>query len=312
MPATLHDSTKILSLNTGAQIPQIGLGTWQSKENDAYKAVLTALKDGYRHIDTAAIYRNEDQVGQAIKDSGVPREEIFVTTKLWCTQHHEPEVALDQSLKRLGLDYVDLYLMHWPVRLDPAYIKNEDILSVPTKKDGSRAVDITNWNFIKTWELMQELPKTGKTKAVGVSNFSINNLKDLLASQGNKLTPAANQVEIHPLLPQDELINFCKSKGIVVEAYSPLGSTDAPLLKEPIILEIAKKNNVQPGHVVISWHVQRGYVVLPKSVNPDRIKTNRKIFTLSTEDFEAINNISKEKGEKRVVHPNWSPFEVFK
>ncbi|CAI4064216.1 hypothetical protein N7582_002615 [Saccharomyces uvarum] len=312
MSATLQYSTKTLPLNTGAKIPQVGLGTWQSKDNDAYKSVVAALKDGYRHIDTAAIYGNEDQVGQAIKDSGVPREEIFVTTKLWCTQHHEPAKALDQSLKRLGLDYVDLYLMHWPVRLDPNYIKDGHILSIPTKEDGSRPVDITNWNFIKTWELMQELPKTNKTRAVGVSNFSINNLKDLLASPGNQLTPAANQVELHPLLPQNELIDFCKSKGIMVEAYSPLGSTDAPLLKEPVVLEIAKKNNVQPGHVVISWHAQRGYVVLPKSVNPDRIKTNRKVFTLSDEDFEAINNISKEKGEKRVVNPDWSPFEAFK
>ncbi|CAI4051607.1 hypothetical protein SKDZ_15G2670 [Saccharomyces kudriavzevii ZP591] len=312
MPATLQDSTRTLSLNTGAQIPQVGLGTWQSKDNDAYKSVLAALTDGYRHIDTAAIYRNEDQVGQAIRDSGVPREKIFVTTKLWCSQHHEPAKALDQSLRRLGLDYVDLYLMHWPVRLDPDYIKDGNILSVPTKQDGSRAVDITNWNFIKTWELMQELPKTGKAKAVGVSNFSINNLKDLLASKGNKLTPAANQVEIHPLLPQNELIDFCRGKGIMIEGYSPLGSTDAPLLKEPVILEIAKKNNVQPAHVVISWHAQRGYVVLPKSVNPERVKANRKIFTLSDEDFEAINGISKAKGEKRVVHPNWSPFEAFK
>ncbi|EJS41723.1 gcy1p [Saccharomyces arboricola H-6] len=312
MPATLQDSTKSLSLNTGAQIPQVGLGTWQSKDNDAYRAVMAALKDGYRHIDTAAIYQNEDQVGQAIKDSGVPRAEIFVTTKLWCTQHHEPAKALDQSLNRLGLNYVDLYLMHWPVSLDANSIRDGNILSVPTKEDGSRAVDITNWSFIKTWELMQELPKTGKTKAVGVSNFSINNLKDLLASQGNKLTPAANQVEIHPLLPQNELIEFCKSKKIIIEAYSPLGSTNAPLLREPVILEIAKKNNVQPGQVVISWHAQRGYVVLPKSVNPDRIKTNRNVFTLSDEDFEAINNIAKEEGEKRVVHPNWSPFEIFK
>lgn len=308
----LKNTTATIKLNTGASIPVVGLGTWRSTEaDDGYKAVRKALEVGYRHIDTAAIYKNEGQVGKAINDSGVPRSEIFVTTKLWCTQQHNPKEALEQSLKRLGLDYVDLYLMHWPVSLSPRMIKDGNMLTIPVRDDGARDVEISDWNFIKTWELMQELPATGLTKAIGVSNFSINNIKDLLASPGNKIVPAMNQVELHPLLPQQELIDFCHSKGVIIEAYSPLGSNNAPLLTQKTVVEVAKKNNVTPAQVVISWHVQRGYVVLPKSVNADRIISNLKTFTLSKEDFEAVSNISKVEGEKRIVVPDWSPFVPF-
>lgn len=308
----LKNTTATIKLNTGASIPVVGLGTWRSTEaDDGYKAVRKALEVGYRHIDTAAIYQNEGQVGKAINDSGVPRSEIFVTTKLWCTQQHNPKEALEQSLKRLGLDYVDLYLMHWPVSLSPRTIKDGNLLTIPVREDGARDVEISDWNFIKTWELMQELPATGLTKAIGISNFSINNIKDLLASPGNKIVPAMNQVELHPLLPQQELIDFCHSKDIIIEAYSPLGSNNAPLLTQKTIIEVAKKNNVTPAQVVISWHVQRGYVVLPKSVNADRIVANLKTFTLSKEDFDAVSNISKVEGEKRIVVPDWSPFVPF-
>ena len=311
MVATKND-THLIKLNTGVSIPAVGLGTWRSTGvDDGYTSVKKALEVGYRHIDTAAIYKNEDQVGKAINDSGVPRSEIFVTTKLWCTQQHNPKEALEQSLKRLGLDYVDLYLMHWPVSLSPKSITDGNYLTIPMKPDGSRDVETTTWNFIKTWELMQELPATGLTRAVGVSNFSINNIKDLLASPGNKFAPAINQVELHPLLPQQELIDFCKTQGIVIEAYSPLGSNNAPLLSEKTVLAVAKKNDVTPAEVVISWHVQRGYVVLPKSVNPDRITSNLKTFTLPEEDFKAVSNISKIEGEKRIVVPDWAPFVPF-
>ncbi|KAL3232319.1 Glycerol 2-dehydrogenase (NADP(+)) [Nakaseomyces bracarensis] len=306
----LSNSTETLKLNTGAVIPAVGLGTWQSSENEGYEAVMHALKCGYRHIDTAAIYKNEEEVGRAIRDSNVPRNEIFVTTKLWGTQHRDPATALDQSLKRLGLDYVDLYLMHWPAALKTDRITDGNLLQIPENPDGSRDVDLDNWNFVKTWELMQELPKD-KVRAIGVSNFSINNLETLLASTGNKITPAANQVEVHPMLPQEELIKYCKGKGIIVEAYSPLGSTDAPILKEKEINDIASRNDVNAGQLVISWHVQRGYVVLPKSVHPDRIEGNLKTFRLSEQDFATINNYSKEHGEKRVVCPNWNPFIPF-
>lgn len=309
---SLQNNTKTIKLNTGASIPAVGLGTWQSTgEDDGYKAVLKALEVGYRHIDAAAIYQNEGQVGRAIKDSGVPRNEIFVTTKLWCTQHHTPKEALEQSLQRLGLDYVDLYLMHWPVSLNPRCVKDGNFLSIPLLEDGSRDVETTTWNFIKTWELMQELPKTGLTNAIGVSNFSINNIKDILSSPGNKIVPAVNQVELHPLLPQQELLDFCHSKGIFLEAYSPLGSTNAPLLTEKVVIDIAEKNAVTPAQVVISWHVQRGYIVLPKSVNADRIVSNFKTFTLSESDFAALNSIVKTQGERRIVKPDWSPFVPF-
>ncbi|KAH7580574.1 Glycerol 2-dehydrogenase (NADP(+)) [Nakaseomyces glabratus] len=308
--AALHKNTSTLKLNTGAHIPVIGLGTWQSSENEGYNATLEALKAGYRHIDTAAIYKNEEEIGRAIRDSNIPRDELFVTTKLWGTQHRNPTEALDQSLKRLGLDYVDLYLMHWPVALKTDLIKDGNLLQIPEREDGSRDVDLEDWNFVKTWELMQELPKE-KARAIGVSNFSINNLKELLNSKGNKVVPAANQIEIHPLLPQDELINFCKEKGIVLEAYSPLGSTDAPILKEEEITEIAKKNGVNAGQLVISWHAQRGYVVLPKSVKPERIHGNQETFKLSDEDFATLSNYAKKHGERRVVSPNWGPFKPF-
>lgn len=308
---TLSDCTATMKLNTGAEIPVIGLGTWRSAENDGYDSVLAALKQGYRHIDAAAIYLNEDQVGKAIKDSGVPRNEIFVTTKLWGTEQRNPSKALDDSLKRLGLDYVDLYLMHWPVPLKTGNIKDGNVLTIPKKEDGKVDVDIEEWNFVKTWELMQDLLATGKTKAIGVSNFSINNLKTLKSSPNFKIVPAANQIEVHPLLPQFDLIKYCQEQNIVVEAYSPFGSADAPVLKEQSLHDIGKKYNVTAAQVIISWSVQRGYVVLPKSVKAERIEANRKIITLKEEDMAAINNLSKEKGEKRLVDMDWSPFPTF-
>ncbi|SCU77647.1 LAMI_0A01860g1_1 [Lachancea mirantina] len=297
------------TLNTGAKIPAVGLGTFEAGDGDVYPAVMEALKVGYRHIDAAAIYRNEKSVGKAIRDSGVPREELFVTTKLWCTQHKEPEKALDQSLERLGLDYVDLYLIHWPVALKTTSIKDGNMLTVPLR-DGARDVDV-DWNFVRTWELVQELPATGKTKAVGVSNFSINHLKELLASPGNKLTPAANQVEIHPLLPQQELIDFGKKHGIVTEAYSPLGHNGAPLLKNATVQEVAAKYNTGPAQILISWAVKRGYVVLPKSITPARVKSNFELVDLSAEDVQKLLDIAKNEGEKRFINPDWSGFKVF-
>ncbi|CCF58536.1 hypothetical protein KAFR_0E03850 [Kazachstania africana CBS 2517] len=310
MASTLQNTTTTLKLNTGASLPILGLGTWRATDDqEGYNAVKSALEAGYRHIDTAAIYQNEEVVGRAIRESGIPRDEIFVTTKLWGTQHRDPAAALDQSLERLGLDYVDLYLMHWPVPMEAKYSKSSSLLEFPYRPDGSLAVE-SDWDFIKTWELMQELPKT-KTRAIGVSNFSINNINDLLKSPGNKIVPAANQVELHPLLPQAELVTFCQEKGIVVEAYSPFGSVSAPLLSEQAIIEVAKKHDVSAAQVILSWHIKRGIAVLPKSVHKERVVSNFKTFSLPEDDFATINNVSKEKGEKRVVNFDWSPFKIF-
>lgn len=310
MSATLSNNTSTVKLNTGYTIPQVGLGTWRSKEGDGYKAVTAALKAGYRHIDGAAIYLNEEEVGKAIRDSGIPREELFITTKLWNTQQRNPQEALEQSLERLGLEYVDLYLMHWPVPLKTKRITDGNLLSSPSKADGKPDVD-TEWNFVKTWELMQELPKTKKVRSVGVSNFSINNLKELLASPGNKLVPAVLQVEIHPLLPQYALCDFCKEHNIQVEAYSPLGGHGAPVLDDPIIKQIAERHNADAGNVVVSWGVQRGIVTLPKSTTPERVVSNLKTFKLSDEEMGSINNLSKSKGQKRTNAPDMSPFPLF-
>lgn len=304
----VKDSTTKFKLNTGAEIPALALGTWRSKEEDVYAAVLIALKSGYRHIDTAAIYRNECAIGRAVKDSGVPREEIFITTKLWGTQHRYPSRGLDESLERLGLEYVDLYLMHWPVPLkdNPAYP------GIPPLSAGiERNTDLEDWDFVKTWELMQSLLKTGKTKAIGVSNFSVNNIKQLLAAPSTTVVPAANQVELHPLLPQDDLIEFCHKNNILIEAYSPLGSTESPLFEDSTIVEIARKYGVQPAQVLINWAIKRNYVVLPKSVTPSRIISNLKEFDLSSEDVERIHQLSRIHGEKRIISPDWSPFKAF-
>ncbi|CDK27875.1 unnamed protein product [Kuraishia capsulata CBS 1993] len=291
-------STHTVPLNTGASIPLVALGTWQANDEDTYNAVLTAIKAGYRHIDTAHVYKNEAAVGRAVRDCGVPRGELFVTTKLWCTNHRIAGEALKGSIERLGLEYVDLYLMHWPVPMlkDPA---DPDTFFV-MKPDGSVNND-PDWDFIKTWELLQELPATGLTKAVGVSNFSITNLTKLLEAPTTKVVPAANQVELHPLLPQTRLVEFCQSKGIVVEAYSPLGSSGSPLLKNESLLKIAGELGIPPATLAISWAVWRKTVVLPKSVSASRIESNIKVVELTDAQGEAITAIGAERPVRHVA-----------
>lgn len=274
-PPAIATTTK--TLNTGAEIPVIALGTWESAPDDAYKAVLAALKDGYRHIDTAWIYGNEVPVGKAIREAGVPREEIFVTTKLWLDNFHDPAKGLETSLKNLGLDYVDLYLMHWPFALD---------------ENGK--VDSTI-DFVKGYANMQKLDKS-KAKAIGVSNFDIKNLTTLLEAESTTTVPATNQVELHVKLPQQKLIDFCHSNGIVVEAYSPLGRGD---LDNEVLESIAKKHNTGVANVVISWGIFRDTVVLPKSVTPARIKSNLDYIKLDADDINTINEIHIKEGTRR-------------
>jgi glycerol 2-dehydrogenase (NADP+) len=304
-------SDLIITLNSGAKIPQVGFGTYLAENDDAYRSVLHALKSGYTHIDTASIYENEGQVGKAIKDSGIPREKLFVTTKVWPTAAEDPAGSLDRSLARLGLDYVDLLLVHWPVRLLTRYVKKDVPVDyqIPVKPDGNRDVDMT-WSPVKTWELFQQLPSS-KVRDIGVSNFSINNLKELLAAPTTATKPVVNQVELHPLLPQTELLKWCHDNEIILQAYSPLGSVDSTLFNHPVLTEIAKKYGVSTAQVMINWALSRGYIVLPKSVTPSRIESNLEIFDLSAEDIDMINKIPVDEGEKRFVTPNWSPYPIF-
>ncbi|KAJ5718186.1 hypothetical protein N7488_003832 [Penicillium malachiteum] len=283
-------------LNTGAQIPAVGLGTWRSEPGEVRKAVSFALKNGYNHIDAALIYGNEHEVGQGIKDSGVPREDIFITSKLWNTHQPNATEGLQKTLDALGTDYLDLYLIHWPVRLVP----NESSALFPVNPDGTRSVDRL-WDQSETWRQMEELYKAGKVKAIGVANWSIPYLEELKKKW--TVVPAVNQVELHPFLPQHALKEWCDKHGILLEAYSPLGSEGAPLMSDPAIQEIAKKNDVSPATVLISYHVNRGTVVLPKSIKESRIVSNSQVISLSDEDMNVLNGLAAQGNAKRINTP---------
>jgi len=300
-PEAMTEQT--FTLNTGAKIPAVGLGTWQSDPGQVKDAVAHALKVGYKHIDAAFVYGNENEVGEGLRqafDSGLKREDVFVTSKLWNTYHRTPEKCLDEGLKRLGLEYVDLYLMHWPVPMNP----NGNHPLFPKHPDGSRDID-TEWPHWKTWKEMEKLLKTGKTKAIGVSNYSVKYLEELLPHC--EVVPAANQIENHPYLPQQDIADFCAKKGILIEAYSPLGSTGSPLFQEEGVQELAKKHNVGPGTVLISYQVSKGHIVLPKSVTNSRIEENLKTVKLDSGDIAALDKIHQVKGVTRFVYP---PFGV--
>ncbi|KAL4750386.1 hypothetical protein BDW72DRAFT_176104 [Aspergillus terricola var. indicus] len=305
---SLADTT--YKLNTGAEIPALGLGTWQSAPGEVSAAVYHALKVGYRHIDAAQCYGNETEVGEGIKralsEGIVKRSEIFVTTKLWCTYHTRIQQALDLSLSKLGLDYVDLYLVHWPLAMNP----NGNHELFPKLPDGSRDL-VREHSHVTTWKGMEELITNNpdKVKAIGVSNYSKRYLEELLPQV--KIVPAVNQIENHPALPQQEIVDLCKEKGILITAYSPLGSTGSPLFKAEAIAAVAERRGVTPASVLLSWHLARGASVLAKSVTPSRIEENRKLVKLEPEDVELIGKYSAElaatNGFQRYVYP---PFGV--
>jgi len=294
-------------LNTGATIPLVGLGTWQSKPNEVRDAVETALKTGYRHIDCAYAYKNEAEVGEALRNSGIPREQLFITSKLWCTFHrpHFVERAVDESLKALGIEYLDLYLVHWPVPLNPRNDPSENLF--PTREDGTREVDSGNVTIQDTWKAMERLVDIGKVKAIGISNWNVRRIAELLPQC--RIKPSVNQVELHPYLPQWDLLEYCNKNDILLTAYSPLGSTNSKLHSDDTLKTIAEKNKKSVAQVLISWAAQRGTVVIPKSVNKERILDNYNDFILSSEDMNKINELSKGKHE-RILNPKWG-IDVF-
>lgn len=251
-----------MTLNNNVQIPQLGFGVFQVPPQDAERVVSTALETGYRSIDTAAAYQNEEGVGRAIASSGLPRDEIFVTTKLWNANHGYDQAlrAFDASTQRLGLDIVDLYLIHWPV---------------PTAD-----------RYVETWKALEKLAADGRVRAIGVSNFTVEHLRRLFAETGT--VPAVNQIELHPHFQQTELRAEHAAHGIATEAWSPLGQGAA--LSDATITGLAKRHDVTPAQVVLRWHLQLGNIVIPKSVTPARIRENFDVFTfdLSTEDLSAI------------------------
>ncbi|SJK98824.1 related to GCY1-galactose-induced protein of aldo/keto reductase family [Armillaria ostoyae] len=297
-------SVPTVKLNSGYEIPIIGLGTWQSKPEEVVTAVSHALKDaGYRHIDCAWGYGNEKDVGEGIKASGVPRSEIFITSKLWGTWHSRVEECLDQTLANLGTDYLDLYLMHWPVPLNPK--GNHPMF--PTLPDGKRDVD-HSWVLKDTWAQMEEMVKKGKVRTIGVSNCSKMKLDEILPYA--TIIPAVNQLEIHPYNPQHELIEYGRSKGIIPQAYSPLGSTNSPILKDEVVVAIAGKHSIQPSDVLLGWLLAKQIIALPKSVTPARITSNligalAGLSKLSKEDVEKLDGLAAAGKQKRFITPPW-------
>lgn len=263
MIKSLQDTT---TLHNGVEMPSFGLGVWQVKDGEeVIQSVKAALEAGYKAIDTAAVYKNEDGVGQAIKESGIAREDLFITTKVWnADQGFETTlVAFEESLKKLGLEYVDLYLIHWP-------------------KAGK---------YKETWRALEKLYKDGRVRAIGVSNFHIHHMEDLLGDA--EIIPMVNQIELHPQLSQPEIREYCKAKGIKVEAYSPLGS--GKLLEHKGIEEIASKYNKSVAQVILRWDLQNDIITIPKSTKVARIQENATIFDfeLTEEDMATINALNK-------------------
>ncbi|WP_273793603.1 aldo/keto reductase [Brucella anthropi] len=270
-----------VKLNDGNHIPQLGYGVWQVGNDEAITAVSEALKAGYRHIDTAAIYGNEEGVGKAIRNSGIERGDIFLTTKLWNSeQGYEPTLkAFDTSLKKLGADYVDLYLIHWPI---------------PSK-------DL----FMETWRAFLRLKEEGRAKSIGVSNFRTADLERVIKESG--VTPVLNQIELHPQFQQDELRLFHSKHNIATEAWSPLGQ--GRILEDSTLKAIAAKHGKSVAQVILRWHIETGNIVIPKSVTPARIKENFDIFDfrLNGTDHDAITKLDKADGR---IGPNPSTFSA--
>lgn len=298
VPAT----AKTFTLNNGVKIPAIGFGTFANEgaKGETYRAVTHALKTGYRHLDCAWFYQNEDEVGDAVQDflsstPSVKRSDLFITTKVWNHLHEPEEVkwSMEDSLKKLKTDYVDLYLVHWPIAAE-----KDDNYMPKIGADGKYVIkrDLTE-NPEPTWRAMEDLYTSGKARAIGVSNWTVPGLQKLLSFA--KVKPAVNQIEIHPFLPNSPLVNFCFDHDILPAAYSPLGSqnqvpsTGEKVRTNPVLNEVAQRSGHTLAQVLLAWGLKRGYVVLPKSSTPERIESNFLVPDLSDEDFAAVEEVAK-------------------
>jgi 2,5-diketo-D-gluconate reductase A len=272
-----------IKLNDGATIPQLGFGVYQVQPGETADAVKTALDIGYRHIDTAEMYENEAGVGQGIRDAAVDRADVFVTSKL-NNGHHKPDDArraFDGTLEALGFDYVDLFLIHWPL---------------PTLYDG---------DFVSTWRTLEEFKKDGRARSIGVSNFQVAHLERL--AKETDTVPAVNQIEVHPYLTNDEVRAYGQQHGIATEAWSPIAQ--GAVLDDQVVEGIANATGKSPAQVVLRWHIQRGDIVFPKSVTPARVRENFEIFDfeLSPDDVDALSELNK--GEKGRTGPHPDEFD---
>jgi len=263
---------KYATLNNGIKMPMLGFGVFRVEDSrECISAVKEAIAAGYRSIDTAAIYGNEKSVGTAIKESGVPREELFITTKVWneVQRTGDVETAFQNSLVDLGIDYLDLYLIHWPVK----------------------------GRYVDTWLALEKIYNSGRAKAIGISNFQIHHIEDI--KKVWTVVPAMNQIELHPRLTQKPLIEFCRKNDIIPESWSPLGGSmpgevKSKIIEEPILASIGKKYNKTPAHVILRWNIDLGIVTIPKSITPERIRENLDIFDfeLTAEDIAAIDALN--------------------
>jgi 2,5-diketo-D-gluconate reductase A len=270
-------------LHDGTEIPQLGVGVYQVPPEDTADNVETALGMGYRHVDGAQMYANEEGVGEGLRRSGVPRDEVWLTSKLANSSHRpdDARAAFDRTLQQLGTDSVDLFLIHWPL---------------PTRYDG---------DFLSTWRVLEELHADGRARSIGVSNFEVAHLETLL-SAGAAL-PSVNQVECHPYFRNDEVRGWCREHGVVVEAWSPIAQ--GAVLDDPVVRELAEAHGRTPAQVVLRWHVQEGHVVFPKSVTPARLRENTGLFDFALDEAEVQRINGLDKGEKGRTGPHPNDFD---
>lgn len=266
-----------ITLNNGVSMPQLGFGVFQIPSDETAEIVGTALEAGYRSIDTASMYRNEDGVGRAIAESGIPRDELFVTTKLWNSDQGYDNAlrAFEVSMKNLGLDYLDLYLIHWPVPRQDRYVE--------------------------TWRAFERLQADGRVRAIGVSNFQPGHLRRL--AENSTVTPAVNQIELHPYLVQNEARAYHADHGIATEAWAPLAK-GGHLLGDPVIDALARRHGRTPAQIVLRWHLQRGTIIIPKSATPSRIRENADVFGFSLDESDMAEITGLNRGSRTGPDPD--------